>query len=517
MVCKRLIWFIISLRIGAANLYAQSVLYSPFIGSASDTRFEVIGKAGDYYWVQKSKKYSSFKKEATPWLNDKKLAFEIYDARLNLVKTVPYTLPGAVIKQYLIAGNQYFDLLQISTGYAKTALLLTRYTPDGNVLVAQDTLQAFSNKMKADDILLVRSQDKSKLLLLGFEPVEDAPPQVHATIYTSNWQVLHKAIYNDRGLSQPYVQYDFIDYPLEHFDNSPVKLANNGDWVMVAPSRRSVNYMLCHFLSSDSLFIQTEIRQRQSPDVQNLSLIISNDNREASIGILINSSTPSIKKVRTAHYILPQCRFDFDSSYRINTLATSKRDDYLYEQYFLPVPGKGFLFLKEYGQLYAPTFAANETNQFRSEEEPGDSIADQVPAPIKKDDYTRYSNLSSARKGYDRGDLRLYFFPATKSDSCWSGLINKEQTGDLNSSYLSYACMPWQGKIIFLYNSAFYKSNKSSSTTFLDQHGNALNEGLVFWRSHAILNFQRARQIAANELAVPYDRNRLQGFAVIHL
>jgi len=50
------IFLLVLLSFGGGFLSAQQVLYSPFISGQSETRFQVIGKAGNYYWVQKSKK-----------------------------------------------------------------------------------------------------------------------------------------------------------------------------------------------------------------------------------------------------------------------------------------------------------------------------------------------------------------------------------------------------------------------------------------------------------------------------
>ena len=69
--------FFLLLSLYTGFLHAQKVLYSPFIGNESATRFEVIGKAGNYYWVQKSRKKFRPRKIAEPWMDDKSLRFEI--------------------------------------------------------------------------------------------------------------------------------------------------------------------------------------------------------------------------------------------------------------------------------------------------------------------------------------------------------------------------------------------------------------------------------------------------------
>src|ERR1700716_1459823 len=104
------------------SLAAQRVLYSPFIGNRSTVGIEVVGKAGDYYWIQKERWKRS----------EKEQSFEIYDARMNLVKTFsPFTFSDSTIKEYFVSGDKYFDQLVLVAGYKKTIVLLDRYAADG--------------------------------------------------------------------------------------------------------------------------------------------------------------------------------------------------------------------------------------------------------------------------------------------------------------------------------------------------------------------------------------------------
>ncbi|MGE5108674.1 MAG: hypothetical protein ACM3H8_14110, partial [Sphingobacteriales bacterium] len=113
-------------------------------------------------------------------------------------------------------------------------------------------------------------------------------------------------------------------------------------------------------------------------------------------------------------------------------------------------------------------------------------------------------------------DLSMYYFPATGKDSCWSGIINKEQVTELNKGNLSYVFLPSDDKLFFLYNS-LQRFDQYSSSTILDINGNALNEGLVYWNIRSTLLFQKARQISEKEIAVPYEKNARNGFAIVKL
>jgi hypothetical protein len=372
--------------------------------------------------------------------------------------------------------------------------------------------------MKGNDFLLLRSQDQTKILLLGFEPVADATPKVHAVLYNSDWNILWQTVYQDANLTQPVIQYDFTNYPLAPFDNGPVKLANNGDWLTVVPSRRNNNHVLFHFQDSGSSVVQTEINLPRNAGVQSASLFLDDARNEAFAGILLHTGSSPVKKVRTAHYLLSQCRFDFDTTFRFSTLAAGKtKEEHLFEHDFIPVPGKGFLFLKEYGRLYHSPYPVEAARITGDEEETPLAAIGPVRAALNKGEYTRFGDLSGKQRHYDRGDLSLYYFPATRRDSCWSGLINKAQTGELNTSFLSYACLPIEGNIILLYNNVSYSNAKRSSSTILNSNGEALDEGVIFWRPGLVLDFQKARQLAARELAVPYDGSRGPGFAIIRL
>src|ERR1700730_8620955 len=98
-------------------LSAQRVLYSPFIDSRYLVRFEVAGKAGDYYWIHKEKKNKSIKRHEEPSLNNEQ-SFEVYDTRMNLANILPsFIISDSTIKEYLIPGYRYFDQLVLTSGY----------------------------------------------------------------------------------------------------------------------------------------------------------------------------------------------------------------------------------------------------------------------------------------------------------------------------------------------------------------------------------------------------------------
>jgi hypothetical protein len=499
-------------------LLAQRVLYSPLISTQPEARFEVIGKAGDYYWIQKSRRKIKTKVQTDSWINDGDISFDIYDARMNLTRSIPSSISANTIKAYFIASEQYLDQLLILPGDQRTIALLNRYAPDGSAVVRTDTVCNFPRHLKCEDFLLVRSQDKNKILLLGFEPVPESPPKLHALLFDNNWKLVKKTVYSNANISKPMVQYDIIDYPVEDYSSAPVKLANDGQWLMTVASNTSRNYLLFHFKGLDESFTSKEIKV-PSTAIEETGLYLSNEKQEGSVGILSRLRVSAVKNVKVANYSLSDCQVVSDTSYSFNTLAANKvKNENMFEEYFMTVPGKGFLFLKEYGKMFSYEADGDDINNTAAGL--GGTKRDDVDRNssfINKDDYTRYNNLANTRNNFDRGDLTFYYLPAKSNDSCWSGIINKQQVTELGSSYLSYVFLPRHDKLFFLYNSLYKNRDRYSSATVLDQKGNALNEGVEYWKINNTLVFQRARQISENELAIPYEKNSRNGFAIIRL
>jgi hypothetical protein len=305
---------------------------------------------------------------------------------------------------------------------------------------------------------------------------------------------------------------------LENYSSTSVKLGNNGEWLMIVSSGTNRNYLLFHFNATSDDFADKEIKLPSGMMVEDAGLYLDNEKQEGFAGILSRVKAPAIKNVRIAHYTLADFRVDFDTSYFLNTLAGKKiKNENIFEEYFMTVPGKGFMFLKEYGRTMSSDLYSDVNNNNQQPGEVSNIGNNNAPGPVNKDEYTRYDNLAGTRSSFERGDLTLYYFPSKRNDSCWSGIINKEQVTELGTSYLSYVFLPRQDKLFFLYNSFYRGNDQYSSTTGLDHKGNSMNDGIEYWKIKNTLVFQKARQIAENELAIPYERNTRNGFAIIHL
>jgi hypothetical protein len=255
--------------------------------------------------------------------------------------------------------------------------------------------------------------------------------------------------------------------------------------------------------------------------MEDVALTVDNQKEEVTAGILSRFRYISFKNVRTVHYSLERQAFDFDSSYRFNTLLPGKvKNDNLVKENFIAVPGEGFMLLKEYGRLFTGWREEEDTSD--NQWDPEDFLFSNanleagIRFPLLQDGYARYSTLAGLGAEHGRGDLGLFYFPAVRKDSCWSGLISKEQVTELNAPDLSYLVVPVKDRLFFLYNSPMRNGDLFGTSTIIDHQGKPLSgEGVIFWEFNNILLFQQSRQISANEVAVPYQKYQRDGFAII--
>ncbi|HMH21927.1 MAG TPA: hypothetical protein VK563_09125 [Puia sp.] len=501
-------------------LVAQQVLYSPVQNDRWVIQTEVAGKVGEYYWTRVVKKRRVVRGQDGQRLHEEQ-SFDIYDARMRYVTTAPSLIdPDTVIKQYLIPGSTFFDQLVLLQGYKKTDLLLERYESNGNAVHESRIIGSFPFNEPADSWLLVRSEDKTKILLLGFESIPSSSPRMHAVVFDQDWRMLSDRTYEHPSLTQPILQDDATSYPIDDFSKSPVKLANNGQWLMAAPSREDHSFLLFHFCGEDNSYAFKKISLATSSAMEDVALSIDNEKGEASAGILSRLHYYVHKNVRTVHYSMGRREFDFDSSYRFSTLLPGKlRNENLEKENFIAVPGDGFILLKEYGRSFAG---------WHDEEAPDNpwdpeafffdeaTLRTGVRFPLMQDGYARYSELRGLGGAHGRGDLSLFYFPGNRKDSCWSGLISKEQVTELNAPDLSYLVVPVKNKLFFLYNSFIREGVQYGNATIIDHQGNLMSgEGVIFWQFSNTLLFQQSRQISSDEVAVPYEKNQRRGFAII--
>jgi hypothetical protein len=493
-------------------LSAQRVLYSPVIYDRYSSKFEIAGKTSDYYWLLSERQIHAKHIDAV------EQSFLVYDTKLNEVNEISKsTVPSNALKEYLVAGKNYFDKMLLLSDSNRIHVSIQRFSQDGSTYSINKTIANFAFNEPGNSFLLVRSEDKSKIMLLCFEAVAASPPKLHTILFDENWHQLLYKIYQHPFITQPFIQDDFTNYPIEAFNSYAIQLANDGQWLMAAPSRTNNNFLLFHFCDDGTGFSYKEINLPESSELEDLALTINNEKGEAFAGLLSRFHYPSIKNVSVVHYSMASQKFDFDSSYRFKTLPGNKfKNENIIHESFVTVPGNGFLLLKEYGKEF--TFSYEENNWdpelfFVDNPVPGSMI----PANANANGYTKFNNLVSAANAFHRGDLSLFYFPAQKNESCWNGIISKEQTTDMNSPNLSYALFPEKDKLALLYNSFIKNSEEQyGSSTFLDTHGNMINDGgIAFWKFNTMLNFQQARQIDGNEVAVPYNDKERRGFSII--
>jgi len=481
-------------------LQAQRVLYAPPLKGGQVFHFVVAGKSGNNYWVHKQQRKRRIDEES----------FDIYNNRLELISSIPAaTVNAYTLKKYLLCSTRYFDELVLSAANHETSVQLRRYENDGRLL-NDSVIARFPFQETGNGFILAVSADKSKKLILGFESIAGSAPKLHAMLFDAGWKTISYLVYEQPFLTQPFIQDDFFCYPSAS-NNAPVQLANNGEWLMAAPSRSSNNFLLLHFDGATANITYKEILQPASYKMEDIALSVNNEKGEAFAGILSRGRQSVHKNVHVTHYSFSGDAFDFDADYNFSTLpAPLAKENNLVKENFIAVPDMGFMLLKEYGRPFNSWYAINE--------EKADNMVSNVAAhfTINANGYSRFGNSWAPGDAYSRGDLSLFYFPGRSADSCWSGFINKKQITELNAPNLSYLFVPLADRLVLMYNSADRDEDPYGNTLSLDPQGNPISEReLIAWKADQSLLFQQAVVIASNEVAVPYERNQQKGFVII--
>jgi hypothetical protein len=497
------------------NLIAQRVIYSESPGNRSGTRLQVIGKSGSFYWVEKLQLFKYFNHHVTETRFEIQ-NFQLFDSRLALVSEhIPKTVPGT-LKQWLMAGENSLDQIIAAGEPGKTKIICNQYSADQ--ISSSTLIDSLPFSAEPSGMLLVRSGDHSKILLVAFENSDPAVTRIHALLYDSKWNRIYHEIIADRIFAQPCIQDEEIGFPAESFDNLPIKLADDGEWLMASPSRTSRNFSIFHACPNGRDYYFREVALSSFYKMEDVAMSIDNDQQEMSIGLLSGYKNTSLKNVQVYNYSMKQGRFDFDTSFHFNTQSRDIKDKNLSHESFIAVPGGGYMFLKEYGLAYEfdkpdiPFMGSFETAYLLANYRETNSNVETT-----KQGYTLNRGLSPIPYVRNRGDLNLFYFPGLRQDSTWSGVLDMEQHTETNNPDLSYLLVPSGNKLYIIYNSGEGYADPLATTTTLNKGGQLLDDALVFWKLNKMLNFQRSHRFAKDEIAIPYMNTGKNGFAVIRL
>ena len=499
-------------------LFAQRVNYSSYLNVRSPNTFQVIGKSGDHYWAEKEEIRKISNRHESSFVLENQ-SFAVFDNRLHFVKEMPALAIPGTIKEYLVNGKSFFDQLILSAASGKTNVSINRYAATETSESSTLLLDSFPFSAPGTRFLLVRSEDLSKILLIGFEFRPGQSPRLHTILFDGGWNILYHKVLEHSYFTQPCIQDGFVSFPAENFDNLPVKLANNGEWLMASASITSLNYLLFHIYDDGKSFYYQEIPLSPYYTMEDIAMSIDNEHLEMSIGLLSRYRNTSLKNVQVSHYSMTQNRFDFDSSYQFNSLAGQLRNQNLSNESFISVPGEGYMLFKEYGR------PEDSRDLFPPDIDPWDPVylmagfsgSENDVSSLNQNGYTVKKGLQGIRSLFNRGNLTMFYFPLRMQDSTWTGIINTEQTTELNSPSLSYLVFPVKNKVYIMYSNRIRDSDEFSATTALSVNGQPTDDALIFWKIDRTPDFQQAHRISSDEVAVPYRNNQQSGFAIIRL
>ena len=499
------------------SLFAQQVTYAEPVRLGSGLRIELIGKSENYYWAAQILHQQNNNRHSKPPGRELQ-GFELYDARLRLIREdQPLVLPGTR-KQWLVTGKNCLDQLMITSAEGKTRLICSRYYTDGQKEKQIRLLDSLPLTMDPSAFLLIRSQDHSKILILAFDNSDDWTTRAYALLFDSDWHALYHQLIGHALFSQPCIQDDEIGFPGESFDNLPIKLANNGEWLMAAPSRTSQNFSLLHACANGTDYQIREIPISPYYHPEDVAMSIDNTLQKMSVGVLSSYPKTSFKNVQITNYSIAEGRFDFDTSYRFSTQTPELQNKNLSRENFMAVPGGGYLLMKEYGIPY--DFNKTE-NPFISNWEAAYLLAHYAEPDPSSSSWSAGIKVNQGLRPLplirNRGDLNFFYFPAVKLDSTWSGSLFMEQRAEPNNPELSYLMVPDQGKLYIIYNSLDGFEDPTATSTTLDNQGKQTGDALIFWKINRRLNFQKAHRFTEHEVALPYLENPQNGFAILRL
>jgi hypothetical protein len=499
------------------KIVAQHVLYTEPIRARSGIQFQVVGKSENFYWaakLQKEKIYSRHSRVESTGL----LGFILFDARLSPLREEGSVYFPGTGKQWLMTGKNGLDQLLLSVSADKTQLICKRFYNDAlkeKQIRIVDTLPFNADPSSS---LLVRSEDHSKILFVAFENSDEYTTRVHAILFDAEWNPIYHRVIAHSLFAQPCIQEDEISFPGESFDDLPIKLANNGEWLMAAPSRMSRNFTVFHACANGSEYQFRELLISPFYKMEDIAMSIDNEKQEMSVGLLSRYLKTSLKNVQVTNYSITQGRFDFDTSYRFNTQVRGIPGRNLSHERFIAIPGGGYLLLKEYG---IPFESTQPETPFIGNWEAAYLLANYTETKPDKtslsDGYHFNRGLSPIPLIRNRGDLNLFYFPAISKDSTWSGSMIMEQQAESNNPDLSYLIVPDKDKLYIIYNNAEGSGSPIATNTTLNWRGQPTGDGLVFWKMNKLLNFQQAHHFASDEIAIPYIHNQQNGFAIIRL
>jgi hypothetical protein len=515
---RRLISYVIGLICWLPDtVSAQHVLYSDALRARSGTQFEVIGKSENIYWVAKLHKEKIYHQKKTSEENSL-ISFELFDTKLSpLREEVSVNLPGTR-KQWLLAGKKSLDQIILTGTANQTKIICSRYPDDPLQINQIRVLDSLPFLADPSSNLLIRSEDHSKILFVAFENDDEYTTKVHALLFDGDWNLIYHHTIAQPLFAQPCIQEDEIGFPGESFDDLPIKLANNGEWLMAFPSRINHNFTIFHACPNGNEYQFEELRMSPYYKTEDIAMSIDNDKQEMSVGLLSRYMKTSLKNVQITKYSILQGRFDFDTSYRFNTQANEMKNKNLSQERFIAVPGGGYMLLKEYGIPYESN---NIENPFIGSTEAAYLLANYKEAENTKSNqeegYHFNQGLSPIPLIRNRGDLNLFYFPAVSRANAWSGTLIMEQKPESNNPDLSYLLIPDKDKLYIIYNNGEGYGNPVATNTTLNLQGQLTDDGLVFWKMNKMLNFQHAHQYDVDEMAIPYARNQQTGFAIIRL
>jgi hypothetical protein len=461
--------------------------------------FQVIGKIQDHFLVYENEKNQNF--------------IQVYDDSMNLERNIKLKFhPEKFLFTKFVNYPDFAWMIYVYRRNNKDYFMAAKINGNGEVVGEPKVLDTTQVKVGATAFINVLcSNDKSKILIYKDHRQIDKVDFTNL-VFNSHMELLHKAS-NET----------YYDRNKEIFDNFSIN--NEGDWIFTREKHGDLHTFPRGEIETAQLYIQrhnqdsfeTQKLPTKNISLQTLALNIDNLNNKIILNSLYSLSQ-DIEGLYTAVWNEKEGSWFSSKAIplgnSIRLIANIKRSpekalNNFYIHHVILKKDGGFIVLAEQRKSVYSTSTpdipdkGSEHFLYDTYQKNGRNFLGSEP-----------TNLNSHLSGAEYGNI-LVLDADNKGDLQWGNVIPKDQFGDAEFSWISFATVYRGDKINFLYNEPYKQvwllQNQSIMAT-----GKVIANPLMHqtWRK-VIFIPSRGRQVSANEFIIPVLHNNNLCFAKI--
>lgn len=462
--------------------------------------FQIVGRVSDHFLVYENQKSQNF--------------LRVYDDSMNLKSNIKLTFRPE--KFLFTKFFDYPDFAWMIYVYRRNNIdyfMAAKINGDGEVVGKPKVLDKSHVGVGATQFInVLRSKDKSKILIYKDHRQLDRVDFTNL-VFNSDMQLIHR--------SENVTYYNRNE---EIFDNFSVN--NEGDWLFTREKHPNIHSFPRAEIQSAQLYTQYHnedtLRSSNLPmeniSLQALSLNIDNLNKHVILNSLYSSNS-NIDGLYTA--VWNQSDTSWASSKvtqlgkTIRDLANPKRlnkaalDNFYIQHIFLKKDGGFIVAAEQRTSVYStpnpdipyrsPSFALYDTYQNDREQFLGSS----------------QTHLNTHISGAEYGNI-LVLDADSSGNLQWGNVVPKNQYGDVDLGWISYATVYRGDKLNFIYNEPYKQIWLLQNQNVTSKGNVSMNPLMQGLKNKHIFMPSRGRQISSDEFIIPVIHNNNLCFAKIN-